>query len=120
MHWPSRQSWPSGQLPGSQPLLSPFEPPAPLPVASPPRPLSSPAAAPLPAVLEAGTEPLLRAKTDARVMLLGGAPLDGHRHVWWNFVSSSRERIEQAKADWREGRIGQVAGETGFIPLPER
>lgn len=71
------------------------------------------------AVLEPGTEPLLRAKTAARVMLLGGAPLDGNRHVWWNFVSSSRERIEQAKADWREGRIGQVPGETEFIPLPE-
>ena len=71
------------------------------------------------AVLEPGTEPLLRAKSAARVMLLGGAPLDGHRHVWWNFVSSSRDRIEQAKADWQEGRIGQVAGETEFIPLPE-
>jgi redox-sensitive bicupin YhaK (pirin superfamily) len=53
-------------------------------------------------------------------MLLGGAPLDGHRHVWWNFVSSSRERIEQAKQDWREGRVGQVPGETESIPLPER
>ena len=72
------------------------------------------------AVLEPGGEPLLRAVTDARVMLLGGAPLDGPRHIWWNFVSSSRERIEQAKADWRDGRFGQVPGETEFIPLPER
>jgi redox-sensitive bicupin YhaK (pirin superfamily) len=72
------------------------------------------------ALLEPGTEPLLRARTDARVMLLGGAPLDGHRHIWWNFVSSSRERIEQAKDDWREGRLGQVPGETEVIPLPER
>ncbi|MFY2764434.1 pirin family protein [Arenimonas sp. MALMAid1274] len=72
------------------------------------------------AVLEPGTEPLLRARTDARVMLLGGAPVDGHRHLWWNFVSSRRERIEQAKDDWREGRMGQVPGETEFIPLPER
>lgn len=71
-------------------------------------------------VLEPGTEPLLRAACDARVMLLGGEPLDGPRHVWWNFVSSSRERIEQAKADWREGRLGQVPGETESIPLPER
>ena len=55
-----------------------------------------------------------------RMMLLGGAPLDGHRHVWWNFVSSSRERIEQAKADWQARRIGQVPGETEFIPLPDR
>ena len=71
------------------------------------------------AVLEPGTEPVLQARTDARVMLLGGAPLEGHRHIWWNFVSSSRERIEQAKADWREGRLGQVPGETEFIPLPD-
>lgn len=71
-------------------------------------------------VLDAGSEPLLRASGDARVMLLGGEPLDGPRHVWWNFVSSSRERIEQAKANWREGRLGQVPGETESIPLPER
>ena len=70
-------------------------------------------------MLESGGEPLLRARSASRVMLLGGAPLDGHRHVWWNFVSSSRERIERAKADWREGRIGQVPGETEFIPLPD-
>jgi hypothetical protein len=40
--------------------------------------------------------------------------------MWWNFVSSSRERIEQAKADWREGRFGKVPGDDEFIPLPER
>jgi hypothetical protein len=55
----------------------------------------------------------------ARLLLLGGAPLDGLRHLWWNFVSSSTERIEQAKADWREGRFPPVPGETEFIPLPE-
>ena len=56
----------------------------------------------------------------ARVMLLGGAPLDGERHIWWNFVSSSKERIEQAKDDWRTGRFAKVAGdEQEFIPLPE-
>jgi hypothetical protein len=55
----------------------------------------------------------------ARVMLLGGEPMDGPRHVWWNFVSSSRERIEQAKADWQGGRFDPVPGETEFIPLPE-
>ena len=49
----------------------------------------------------------------------GGAPLEGERHIWWNFVSSSRERIEQSKADWREGRFAAVPGETEFIPLPE-
>jgi len=71
------------------------------------------------AVLESGSLPLLRSVGHSRVMLLGGAPLDGPRHVWWNFVSSSRERIEQAKADWREQRTGQVPGETEFIPLPD-
>jgi len=54
-----------------------------------------------------------------RLLLLGGAPMDGPRHLWWNFVSSSQERIEQAKADWREGRFATVPGETEFIPLPE-
>lgn len=72
------------------------------------------------AVLEPGTLPLLRAVGPSRVMLLGGAPLDGPRYVWWNFVSSSRERIEQAKADWQEQRFGQVPGESEFIPLPEK
>ena len=44
----------------------------------------------------------------AKVMLLGGATMDGPRHIWWNFVSSSKERIEQAKADWRDGRFAKV------------
>lgn len=61
----------------------------------------------------------VRAVSKARVMLLGGEPLDGARHIWWNFVSSSRERIEQAKEDWRHGRFAPVPGETEFIPLPE-
>jgi len=52
-------------------------------------------------------------------MLLGGAPLDGPRHIWWNFVSSSPERIEQAKRDWQEGRFPKVPGDAEeFIPLP--
>jgi len=55
----------------------------------------------------------------SRLMLLGGEPLDGPRHLWWNFVSSSRERIAEAKAAWREGRFGVVPGdEQEFIPLP--
>ena len=54
----------------------------------------------------------------ARVMMLGGAAMEGPRHIWWNFVSSSRQRIEQAKADWREGRFGPVPDETEFVPLP--
>jgi redox-sensitive bicupin YhaK (pirin superfamily) len=52
-------------------------------------------------------------------MLLGGEPMDGPRHIWWNFVSSSRERIEAAKADWKAGRFATVPGEVEFIPLPE-
>jgi hypothetical protein len=54
------------------------------------------------AVLAAGVEVEIRAPSAARVVMFGGAPLDGERHVWWNFVSSSRERIEQAKTDWLE------------------
>ena len=58
--------------------------------------------------------------TGAKLMLLGGAALDGPRHMWWNFVSSSPERIARAKDDWRDGRFGRVPGETDFIPLPDR
>lgn len=60
----------------------------------------------------------LRALTDCRFLLLGGATLDGQRHIWWNFVASSQERIEQAKRDWAEGRFAKVPGESEFIPLP--
>ena len=66
-----------------------------------------------------GEKAEISAVGDARVMLLGGAPLDGERHVWWNFVSSSRERMEKAKADWKEGRFARIPGETEFIPLPD-
>jgi len=62
----------------------------------------------------------LRAVSDARVALVGGAPIDGERHIFWNFVSSSRARIEQAKRDWREGRFPKVPGdEQEFIPVPD-
>ena len=54
-----------------------------------------------------------------RFMLLGGEPADGPRHIWWNFVSSRHERIDQAKADWKAARFDSVPGETEFIPLPE-
>ena len=54
----------------------------------------------------------------ARLMFLGGAALEGPRYIWWNFVSSRRERIEQAKEDWKTGRFTPVPGETEFIPLP--
>jgi redox-sensitive bicupin YhaK (pirin superfamily) len=53
-------------------------------------------------------------------MLLGGARIDGERHVYWNFVASSRERIERAKQDWRSGAFPKVPGdEQEFIPLPD-
>ena len=71
------------------------------------------------AVFVAGAEITLRAQAEARVMLLGGAPMDGERHIWWNFVSSSKDRIEQAKADWKDGRFDPVPSESEFIPLPE-
>jgi hypothetical protein len=70
-------------------------------------------------VLRPGQSVTLRAQTSARCMLLGGEPADAPRHIWWNFVSSSKDRIEQAKADWRAGRFAVVPGETEFIPLPE-
>ena len=62
----------------------------------------------------------VRADGDARLLLLGGPPLDGHRHLWWNFVSSSRDRIEQAKRDWREGRFAPIPGDDrDRVPLPD-
>jgi redox-sensitive bicupin YhaK (pirin superfamily) len=70
-------------------------------------------------VFARGSQPRIVAVTDATVMLLGGEPL-GTRHIWWNFVSSRLERIEQAKADWRAGRIALPVGDDAeFIPLPE-
>ena len=68
-------------------------------------------------VLQPGEEPMLSASGDARVVLIGGAPL-GERFLWWNFVASRKERIEQAAADWQAGRFPAVPGETEFIPLP--
>ncbi|MBX7495568.1 pirin family protein [Qipengyuania sp. 6B39] len=71
-------------------------------------------------VLQPGRDMTLESKSGARVMLLGGEAFETRRHAWWNFVSSSRERIEQAKADWRAGRFPTVPGdEEEFIPLPE-
>jgi redox-sensitive bicupin YhaK (pirin superfamily) len=70
--------------------------------------------------LEPGEEVTLYADTPARVMLLGGAPPDGPRHVWWNFVSSSMDRIERAKQEWKDGKFGLIPGDDKeFIPLPE-
>jgi redox-sensitive bicupin YhaK (pirin superfamily) len=71
-------------------------------------------------VLRPGAHFTLRSERGAHVMLCGGAPLDGPRHVWWNFVSSRRERIQQAKEDWREGRFTLPPDDhEEFIPLPE-
>jgi redox-sensitive bicupin YhaK (pirin superfamily) len=72
-------------------------------------------------LLDAGGRHRLRAKTPLKAMLFGGEPLDAPRHMWWNFVSSSQERIEQAKADWEAGAFGLIPGdEDERIPLPER
>ena len=70
-------------------------------------------------IFRPGDRITLRAKTDVRAMLLGGAALEGPRYIWWNFVSSSKERIEAAKEDWKQGRFAPVPDETEFIPLPE-
>lgn len=70
-------------------------------------------------VIDDGDEIHLQAHGDARLLCLAGDPV-GSRYLWWNFVARDRERIEQAKADWREGRFGQIAGEAAPVPLPER
>jgi redox-sensitive bicupin YhaK (pirin superfamily) len=70
-------------------------------------------------VFRPGDEITVTAVTPSRLLLLGGEPMDGPRFIWWNFVSSSRERIEQAKEDWAQRRFDIVPGdETDFIPLP--
>lgn len=71
-------------------------------------------------ILKPGQAMTLRADSDARVMLLGGEAFTTPRHVWWNFVSSSRDRINQAKHDWKEGKFPLVPGDSEeFIPIPE-
>lgn len=71
-------------------------------------------------VFAAGYPVTVRAVGEARFAILGGEPLDGPRFVWWNFVSSSKDRIEQAKADWERDRFNQIVpgDETEYIPLP--
>jgi redox-sensitive bicupin YhaK (pirin superfamily) len=70
-------------------------------------------------VFRPGDEITVAAQTPSRLLFLGGEPMDGPRHIWWNFVSSSRERIEQAKEDWAQKRFDIVPGdEKEFIPLP--
>ena len=72
-------------------------------------------------VFKPGDRITITAKTNVRFLSLGGAPMDGPRHIWWNFVSSSKERIEQAKEDWKQGRFDTVPGDAKeFIPLPDK
>jgi redox-sensitive bicupin YhaK (pirin superfamily) len=71
-------------------------------------------------VFRPGDRISILALSQARLMLLGGEPMDGPRHIWWNFVSSSKERIDAAKADWKARRFAPVPGDMEeFIPLPE-
>jgi redox-sensitive bicupin YhaK (pirin superfamily) len=71
-------------------------------------------------VLKPGDRTEVKALEDAHFVLVGGAAMDGPRHIWWNFVSSRKDRIEAAKADWKTGRFAVVPGDsTEFIPLPD-
>ena len=70
-------------------------------------------------IFRPGDRITIRAVRPSRIMFLGGTAMEGPRFIWWNFVSSSKERIEQAKQDWQTGRFDPVPGETEFIPLPE-
>jgi redox-sensitive bicupin YhaK (pirin superfamily) len=71
-------------------------------------------------VLRPGDTITVEALEETRLLVFGGEPLDGPRKLWWNFVARSRERIEQAKDDWREGRFGTIPDESERLPLPER
>jgi redox-sensitive bicupin YhaK (pirin superfamily) len=70
-------------------------------------------------IFRPGDRITVRATRQARLMFLGGTAMEGRRYIWWNFVSSRKERIEQAKEDWKTGRFRPVPGETEFIPLPD-
>ncbi|SLN64559.1 pirin family protein [Oceanibacterium hippocampi] len=70
-------------------------------------------------IFRPGDRITVKALRPTRMMFLGGAALEGPRHIWWNFVSSRKERIEQAKEDWKAGRFPSVPGETEFNPLPD-
>lgn len=70
-------------------------------------------------VLKPGSEVVLVSQVGARLMLLGGEPLDGARHIYWNFVSSRQERIDEAARQWRDGSFPGIPGESEFIPLPQ-
>jgi redox-sensitive bicupin YhaK (pirin superfamily) len=70
-------------------------------------------------IFRPGDRLTVKATRRARLMLLGGTAMEGPRYIWWNFVSSRKERIEEAKEDWKSGRFRPVPGETEFIPLPD-
>lgn len=71
-------------------------------------------------VFKPGDEITVTAKSPSRILLLGGEPMDGPRYIWWNFVSSSKERIDQAKEDWKQMRFDTIPGDAEeFIPLPD-
>ncbi|MYM67737.1 pirin family protein [Pseudoduganella sp. FT55W] len=72
------------------------------------------------ALLDSASTRLVKASSDARFVIIGGEPLDGHRHMYWNFVSSRKERVVQAAEDWEAQRFPQVPGETERIPLPAK
>lgn len=69
-------------------------------------------------VIAAGNKARVTAQSDCKLMLCGGDTLDGERYIWWNFVSSSRAKLQQAKNDWRDGQFDDVPGESDFIPSP--
>jgi redox-sensitive bicupin YhaK (pirin superfamily) len=71
-------------------------------------------------VLRPGVVVDLQARQETRLVVIGGDALDGPRYLWWNFVSSRKERIEQAKEDWKNKKFGSVAGDPEFIPLPDK
>ncbi|MEQ1769844.1 MAG: pirin family protein [Devosia sp.] len=77
-------------------------------------------AAPRLLVFRPGDRITVKAVTPVRMMFLGGATMEGPRHIWWNFVSSSKERIEQAKEDWKLGRFGPVPGEHDLLRFPDQ
>ena len=72
------------------------------------------------AVLDPERPTRIDATATTRAVLIGGAPLEARRLIWWNFVSTRKERILAAAADWEAGRMGRIAGDDAFIPLPER
>jgi len=71
-------------------------------------------------VLASGGDIEIRSESGGQLLICGGASLDGERLLWWNFVASTHARIERAKAEWAAQRLGQVPGETEFIPLPDK